>query len=186
MLRVRGIGWRPITTASWMRAAFLIALALTVVILVIFGIGERGAAIALRATARWAFLLFWLAYAGSAVAWLCRPHLDGLARHGRELGLAFASAQLVHVGLVLWITHIAKGPVGAMVFFWVGIFCTYLLALFSMPRLRDELEPRFWGYSARLRWNTSPSPSPPILSRCTRTGSASLRWCARAARNVNS
>ena len=79
-----------------------------------------------------------------AIAWLCRPRLAGLARHGRELGLAFASAQLVHVGLVLWIIHIAKGPSGAMLFFWVGIFCTYLLALFSVPRLRDALEPRLW------------------------------------------
>ena len=141
---VRGFTWRPITTTTWVWAAFFIALALAVVVLVIFGIGERGTAIALRATARWSFLLFWLAYAGSAIAWLCRPRLDGLARHGRELGLAFASAQLVHVGLVLWIIHIAKGPVGAMVFFWVGIFCTYLLALFSVPRLRDALEPRLW------------------------------------------
>jgi hypothetical protein len=141
---VRGFTWRPITTITWVLAAFLIALALAVVVLVIFGIGERGTAIALRATARWSFLLFWLAYAGSAIAWLCRPRLDGLARHGRELGLAFASAQLVHVGLVLWIIHIAKGPVGAMVFFWVGIFCTFLLTLFSVPRLRDAVEPRLW------------------------------------------
>ena len=140
----RGISWRPFATVSWMWAAFLIALALAVIILVIFGVGERGTAIALRATARWSFLLFWLAYAGSAIAWLCGPRLDGLARHGRELGLAFASAQLVHVGLVLWIIHIAKGSVGAMLFFWVGMLCTYLLALFSLPRLRDALEPRLW------------------------------------------
>ena len=142
--KVRGFGWRPFTTVSWMWAALLIALTLAVIVLVIFGVGERGTAIALRATARWSFLLFWLAYAGSAIAWLCRPHLGGLARHGRELGLAFASAQLIHVGLVLWIIHIAKGSVGAMLFFWVGILCTYLLALFSLPRLRDALEPRLW------------------------------------------
>jgi hypothetical protein len=138
------VGWLPTTTLSWMAAAFLIALALAVIVLVIFGLGERGTAIALRATARWSFLLFWLAYAGGAIAWLCRPRLDGLARRGRELGLAFASAQLVHIGLVLWIIHIATRPTGAMVFFWVGIFCTYLLALFSVPRLRDALEPRLW------------------------------------------
>ena len=143
-LRSPWIGWWPITTVSWMWAAFLIALALAVVVLVIFGVGERGTAIALRATARWSFLLFWLAYAGGAIAWLCRPHLDVLARYGREVGLAFASAQLVHVGLVLWIIHIAKEPVGAMLFFWVGMLCTYLLALFSVPRLRDALEPRLW------------------------------------------
>ena len=141
---VAGINWRPFTTASWMWTAFLIALALAAIVLVIFGVGERGTGTALRVTARWSFLLFWLAYAGSAIGWLCRPRLDGLARHGRELGLAFASAQLVHVGLVLWIIHIAKGPVGAMLFFWVGIFCTYLLALFSLPRLRDALVPRLW------------------------------------------
>ena len=140
----RGISRRPITAVSWMCAAFLIAFTLAVVVLVIFGVGERGTAIALRATARWSFLLFWLAYAGGAIAWLSGPRLDGLARHGRELGLAFAAAQLVHVGLVLWIIHIATGPTGAMVFFWVGIFCTYLLALFSLPRLRDALEPRLW------------------------------------------
>jgi hypothetical protein len=141
---VAGINWRPFTTASWMWTAFLIALALAAIVLVIHGVGERGTGTALRVTARWSFLLFWLAYAGSAIGWLCRPRLNGFARHGRELGLAFASAQLVHVGLVLWIIHIAKGPVGAMLFFWVGIFCTYLLALFSLPRLRDALEPRLW------------------------------------------
>src|ERR1700722_1405794 len=141
---VAGINWRPFSTAAWMWTAFLIGLALAAIVLVIFGVGERGTGTALRVTARWSFLLFWLAYAGSAIGWLCRPRLDGLARHGRELGLAFASAQLVHVGLVLWIIHIAKGPVGAMLFFWVGIFCTYLLALFSLPRLRDALEPRLW------------------------------------------
>jgi len=115
----RGINRRPITAVSWMCAAFLIAFALAVVVLIIFGVGERGTAIALRATARWSFLLFWLAYAGGAIAWLFGPRLDGLARHGRKLGLAFASAQLVHVGLVLWIIHITTGPSGAMVFFWV-------------------------------------------------------------------
>jgi hypothetical protein len=31
-----------------------------------------------------------------------------------------------------------------MVFFWVGTFCTYLLALFSLPTLRDRLAPRLW------------------------------------------
>jgi hypothetical protein len=85
------------------------------------------------------FLLFWLAYVGSAMATLWGPRFGGLARCGRELGLAFASAQLVHVGLVL-----AAGAGGGMIFFWVGIVCTYLLALFSWPRLRDSLGPRLW------------------------------------------
>jgi hypothetical protein len=139
-----GVGWRSLAPAYWMWAAFVIAFALAAGVLIIFGVGERGTAIALRATARWSFLLFWFAYVGGSIAWLCGPRFDALARRGRELGLAYASAQLVHVGLVLWIIHIATGPSGAMVFFWVGIFCTYLLALFSLPRLRDALGPRLW------------------------------------------
>jgi hypothetical protein len=131
------------TTAALMSVAFLIALALAVIILVIFGVGERGTAIALRATARWSFFLFWTAYVGGAIAWLW-PRLDRLARRGRDLGLAYASAQLIHVGLVFWIIHVATEPSGAMVFFWIGIFCTYLLALFSLPRLRSALDPRLW------------------------------------------
>jgi hypothetical protein len=140
---VRGDGSPANTTAPLMSAAFLVALALTAIILAIFGAGERGTAIALRATARWSFVLFWAAYAGGATAYLW-PRLGGLARHGRELGLAYASAQLVHVGLVFWIIHVATEPSGAMVFFWIGIFCTYLLALFSLPRLRSALDPRLW------------------------------------------
>ena len=137
---VRGIGRWPIT--AWMGAAFLIALALAVIVLAIFGAGSQGIEQALRITGRWSFLLFWLAYAGGAMARLWGPGLAGLARRGRELGLAFASAHLVHLGLVLW--HIAVEPGAAMVFFWVGMLCTYLLALFSLPRLRDALGPRLW------------------------------------------
>jgi hypothetical protein len=138
-----GIGWRPTTTVLLTSTAFLVGLASAVVMLVIFGVGERGTASALRLTARWSFLLFWSAYVGGAIAWLW-PRFNGLARHGRELGLSYASAQLIHVGLVFWIIHVATGPSGAMVFFWIGIFCTYLLALFSLPRLREALDPRLW------------------------------------------
>ena len=88
----RGVGWGPMTTASLMWAAFVVAFALAVIMLLIFGVGERGTAIALRATARWSFLLFWLAYAGGAIARLCQPRLSGLARRGR----IWASRMLRH------------------------------------------------------------------------------------------
>jgi hypothetical protein len=137
------IRW-PINTSSWMAAALIVAFALAAIVFAIFGVGNRGTMVALRLTARWSFLLFWLAYAGGALARRCGPRLSALGRYGRELGLAFASAQLVHVGLILWLVHIATEPSGAMVFFWIGIACTYLLALFSLPRLRDALGPRLW------------------------------------------
>ena len=143
----RWVGGWPTSTVSWMVAAFLIALASVAVALAIFGMGERGTTIALRLTARWSFVLFWFAYTGSATARLFGSRLAGLARHGRDFGLAFASAQLVHVGLVLWLFYLAPGANGGMVFFWVGILCTYLLALFSLPRLRDALGPRLWRIS---------------------------------------
>jgi hypothetical protein len=143
----RGFGGREIgrwsTTTSWIGAAFIIAFGLTAIVLAIFGTGTQGTVLALQTTARWSFLLFWLAYVGGAMARLGGPRFDGLARRGREFGLSFASAQLVHVGLVLWLLHIAPGP-GGMVFFWVGILFTYLLTLSSLPRLRDALEPRYW------------------------------------------
>jgi hypothetical protein len=101
-------------------------------------------ALALRVTARWSFLLFWLAYAGGAMATLLGRRFGGLARHGRELGLAFASAQVVHLGLILWLYLMAPEPLGTMAFFWLGALCTYLLALFSWPRIRNALEPRVW------------------------------------------
>ena len=49
---VAGINWRPFTTAAWMWTAFLIALALAAIVLVIFGVGERGTGTALRVTAK--------------------------------------------------------------------------------------------------------------------------------------
>jgi hypothetical protein len=121
-----------------MIAGFFVAFATAATVLVVFGVGERGTELALRLTARWSFLLFWLAYSGSATAKVFGSRFDTLRRHGREFGLAFASAQLIHIGLVLWL-----GSAG-MSFFWIGILCTYLLVLFSVPRLRESLG-RLWG-----------------------------------------
>jgi hypothetical protein len=141
---VQRSGKRWIAAYWWMGAAFVIAAALAMILLITLGAGERGTHVALQVTARWSFLLFWLAYAGSAMERLWGLQLGGLAHRGRELGLAFASAQLVHIGLVLWLVRIAAGPTGTMLFFWAGILCTYLLALFSLPRLRDALGFRVW------------------------------------------
>jgi hypothetical protein len=149
-LRARRIDGRPTGTLSWMVAAFLIAVVSAAVVLAVFGVGERGTVIALRLTARWSFILFWFAYTGRAIATLLGFRLAGLVRHGRDFGLAFASAQAVHVGLVLWLFYLAPGANGGMVFFWIGIACTYLLALFSLPRLRDALDPRLWRISCMI------------------------------------
>jgi hypothetical protein len=142
---VRLARWQALSALWWMAAAFLVCLILAGIVLAVFGAGERGTVLALRVTARWCFLLFWFAYAGSALAKLWNlKFLAELARHGREFGLAFASAFVVHVGLVLWHYSIATPPDSAMLFFWAGVLCTYLLAAFSLPRIRDGLGVRFW------------------------------------------
>ena len=138
-------GWRSVSVFWWMAAAFLICLILAAIVLAVFGAGERGTVLALRLTARWCFLLFWFAYAGGALAKLWNLNLFAeLARHGREFGFAFASALAVHAALVVWHYHIAAPPDSVMLFFWFGIFCTYLLALFSLPGVRDALGSRAW------------------------------------------
>jgi hypothetical protein len=129
---------------SWTAAAFAVSLALAAIVLVAFGSGETGTALALRVTARWCFLLFWPAYAGSALAKFCAPRFAALARHGRSFGLTFAAALSVHIGLVLWLLDVAADQRTLMLFFWAGVACTYALALFSLPRLRDWLGPRSW------------------------------------------
>jgi hypothetical protein len=144
---------QPAGAATWVAAAFLVSLVLAATVLGIFGAGEDGTALALKVTARWCFLLFWLAYAGGALAKLSAPRFAGLARHGREFGLAFAAALLVHVALVVWIIHIAADQRGSMLFFWAGVFCTYALALFSLKRLREALGPRLWRVSMELAMN---------------------------------
>ena len=113
----------------WMGAAFGIALAIASMVLAVRGTDNAGIRLALELTARWSFLLFWLAYAGNAVATLF--NIEQLAGKGREFGLAFASAHLVHIGLVIWLgTILGRVPLsgGLLLFFLIALFCTYLLA----------------------------------------------------------
>jgi hypothetical protein len=139
----RSVGAQP-AVGCWMAAAFVVSLALAALVLAIAGAGEHGTALALRATARWCFLLFWPAYAGSALARFCGPRFAGLARQGRAFGLAFAAAFAVHVGLVLWLMAVAADQRTPMLLFWAGAVCTYALALFSLPRVRGWLGLRAW------------------------------------------
>lgn len=122
---------------AWMGGAFGIALVLAVLVLAALGPGKDGTATALRLTARWSFLFFWPAYAGGALAVLFGPRFAILARHGRDFGLAFAAAQLVHLSLVVWIGWISHQPLveAAMPFFAFGIVWVYVLALLSVERI---------------------------------------------------
>ena len=114
-------------------------------ILVALGAGIHGTGIALRVTARASFLWFWAAYTGGALTTLFGGAFLPLKEHGREFGLAFAAALLVHLCLVSWLYWIgAAPPVSVFVFFGTAAAFTYLLAICSLGKLHSMLGPRRW------------------------------------------
>lgn len=132
-----------------MAAAFAATLVTALGVLMLRGAGESGLSIGLRLTARVAYLFFWPAYVGAAAATLFGGPFDIVARRARELGLAFASALLVHVGLVIWLALISPPQPLAdtvMPFFAIGVIWAYLLAFISVDRLRTKID----AYSLRV------------------------------------
>jgi hypothetical protein len=125
---------KPDPAWIWMIGALGGALAIAGAVLADYGTGPDGIGQAVRYTARWSFLFFWLSYVGGAMTTLFGSVFAGLARRARALGLAFATALQVHIGLVVWLgVVIGQIPLqgGVLWFFLVALFCTYLLALLS-------------------------------------------------------
>jgi hypothetical protein len=128
-----------------MAAALGVAVLLSAVGIAVFGPNKRGIVVALMLTGRWAFLLFWCAYAGAGMAALSGGRFNVLRRHGRAFGLAFAATMLVHVGLIGWLCAIGEAPAtGVFVFFGIGLVCTYTLAAFSLTGLQRRLGQKSW------------------------------------------
>ena len=128
-----------------MAAAFAVGLAIVLIARWAEGPGER-VSVALRATARWSVLLFWLASAGRALTTLFGSRFLPLARHARDFGLAFASAHLAHLGVVAWIysTSVVVPERSTLILFGIAVFWTYLLAILSWNHLSAKLNPRVW------------------------------------------
>lgn len=127
-----------------MASAFAVSLVIAGVTLAVRGAGEDGTLLALRLTARWSFLWFWMAYTAGAWATLLGPPMHALGPRAREFGLAFAAAHLTHLALVVWLYRIAVHPPGrgTLEFFGVAVLFTYLLALLSFRRFAGWLTPR--------------------------------------------
>jgi hypothetical protein len=131
----------------WTGTAFAVSLGLAVSVLALRGINTKSLDLALQLTARWTFLLFWPAYAGGAMAELCGPIFEPLARRGRAFGLAFAAALTVHLGVVagLFLFTLRPPLTGwLLAFFLTGAFWAYLLTVFSFGGLARKLGPRAW------------------------------------------
>jgi hypothetical protein len=147
---------RKADATIWMASSAAVALALALSVFVLAGTDGRAIVIALQRTARWSFLLFWLAYAGGSLATLLHWTRTSLLRRGREFGLAYAAAQLVHLGLVVWLFWISPQPplAGSLfLFFTVGLVWTCLLAALSFGRLSVIAGPRLWGMVRFLGMN---------------------------------
>lgn len=132
-----------------MSAGFAGALALAATALGLRGTGHSGTVTGLLLSARWAYGFFWPAYVAAPLATLFGPALQPLARRARQLGLAFASAMLVHASLVAWLYYSSPRPplpLSSAVFFGVGLVLVYVLALLSIPALARRLRPTL------LRW----------------------------------
>jgi hypothetical protein len=131
----------------WMAAAFVANLCLAAIVLAFRGAGDHGTHAALAATARVQFLWFWAAYAGGALANLFGQPFLPLKRYGREFGLAFAAALLVHLGLVGWLCYIGAPPGrGVFIFFGSAAAVVFLLAAFSFGELHTLLGPTGWRW----------------------------------------
>jgi hypothetical protein len=129
----------------WMVTGLGANLFLAAIIFAARGADVHGTETALRVTARVAFLWFWVAYTGGALAILFGAAFLPLKRRGREFGLAFAAALLVHLSLVTWLCWIGAAPkIGVFIFFGTAAVFTFLLALFSFGNLHAALDPKLW------------------------------------------
>ncbi len=128
-------------TRHWMAGSFCIALAIFVLSRTL----TKVPGVDLIATARWSFVLFWLGSTGGALARLFGLKFAWLARRGRDFSLAYASAMLVHLAIVVRIIYTQPPQPGSeMLLFGIAVFWTYLLALLSIRKLSACLNPITW------------------------------------------
>jgi hypothetical protein len=131
----------------WMGGVLCATLTAGLLLLHLLGRGRWGVTIAAQSTARIAFGYFWLSYTAGALVAFLGPSVAVLTRHRREFGLAFAAGLSVHLLFVAYLFHISfYRPVSndVILYFGVGAFWTYALALGSLPSIRDLLGTRFW------------------------------------------
>jgi hypothetical protein len=132
-----------------MVCGFCAALCVAAIILAVIGADQRGTDVALQATARLSFMLFLPAYTGSAMVALFGPSFQQVKQRARDFGLAFAAAQLVHLGLVGWLCWIGAAPaLLVFVLFGVAAVFTYIFVLLSIQGLKSVSGSRI----GRLLW----------------------------------
>ncbi len=140
----------------WMAVAFCATIAITVSAVAIFRTPHmhESLGIALAASARVAFLIFWPAYVGSALTSLFGDRFLALRKHARNLGLAFAAALLVHLGFVARLCAVGHPPPAQVfVVFGTAAISTFFLALLSIGGVRQTMPPALWPFLRTVAMN---------------------------------
>jgi hypothetical protein len=130
-------------TWIWMAAAFCAALGVGLASVAVSR--HKDITIGLAMSARVAFLFFWTAYVGGALASLFGSFFLPLKEHARDFGLAFAAAILVHLSFVVYLCLAGRAPsTETFVIFGTAAIFTYLLALLSINRVRQAMPRTLW------------------------------------------
>ena len=91
---------------KWMGTAFAAALAITAITLALHGTDNKATRLALELTARFSFVLFWLAYAGGAMIFVIsdeiipETHRRGFETHG-TVGLMIGLVVMMFLDVML-------------------------------------------------------------------------------------
>jgi hypothetical protein len=126
----------------WIAAAVAVSVAVAIAEISIAPDLHHGLPSAVGAVARVAFIPFWLSYTGGAWVTLGFRRFVVVRDHARELGLAFAAAIAVHIGLIGWQTLLGYPPPrGIVIIFGAAALLTLLLSVASMPLLSRRLPP---------------------------------------------
>ena len=137
-------------TAWFVSLAVLMAAGLAAATLVLHGTGPRGIDEALGVTARLAFIFFLPAYVGGALVTIFGPLFLPLAKHGRDLGLAFAAVEVVHLTLVAQLCAIGAAPSrSTFILFGTAAFFVFLLTVLSIKAVRRSMHGGLW-WAVRL------------------------------------
>jgi DMSO/TMAO reductase YedYZ heme-binding membrane subunit len=111
------------------------------------GVGEEGARIVLRATARTSLAFFLGAFLASSLRRLARTDLTAwLRRNRRQLGVSFAVSHLVHGWAIVVLTRITGREVDTVTLIvgGLGYLVLALLAATSFDRTAAWLGPDAW------------------------------------------
>jgi hypothetical protein len=124
----------------WIAAAVAVSVAVAIAKISVAPDLDHGLPSAVGAVARVAFIPFWLSYTGGAWVTLGFRRFGVIRDHARELGLAFAAAIAVHIGLICWQTLLGHPPGrGVVIIFGVAALLTLLLSVVSIPILSKRL-----------------------------------------------